>query len=109
MEASKTLHLHLEGWRKQRRLSQEQVANLLGTHKSTISRWENGERSLDLADLERLASIYGVEPVALLLAPGNLDLARWLGEAKAILEVIPEEAAKAWLATGNFLRIAHDS
>jgi hypothetical protein len=41
---------------------------------------------MDLNDLNQLAAIYGVDPVALLLSPANVELAKKLTEAKAILE-----------------------
>lgn len=88
-------------WRVRKGLSQEQVANILGVNKSTIHRWETGKRAVDLNDLNRLAAIYEVDPVALLLSPNDIDLAKKLTEAKAILERAAPDAGDRWLATGR--------
>ncbi len=92
---------HLSAWRMKKGLSQEQIANMLDVNKSTVSRWENGKRALDLNDLNRLAEIYGVDPLALLMSPDDFELARRLTEAKLILESARPEAAERWLATGR--------
>ena len=86
-----------------RNLSQEQVANILAVNKSTIHRWETGARAVDLADLERLADIYSVDPIALLMAPGNVQLAADLTNAKAILTSRASDATRVWLEMGNKL------
>ena len=101
MTRAPSLHQYLSLWRSKKGLSQEQVANILGVNKSTVHRWEMGKRAVDLADLERLAAIYGVDPVALLMAPDNVDLAAKLSRAKTVLETIPDEAAERWLGTGS--------
>lgn len=46
--------------RTARQLSQQQVAEALGTTKQTISRWESGEREPNLASLYALAVYYEV-------------------------------------------------
>ena len=84
-------------------MSQEQVANTLGLNKSTIHRWEMGTRAVDLADLERLSAIYGVDPIALLLAPGDAKLAADLTKAKTILVTRDPDATRVWLEMGNKL------
>ncbi len=40
--------------------TQEQVANLLGVDKTTISKWENGTARPKTKDLQRIAKLYGV-------------------------------------------------
>jgi hypothetical protein len=56
---------------------------------------------VDLNDLNRLAAIYEVDPIALLLSPNDVGLARKLSEAKAILEKAAPDAGDRWLATGR--------
>ena len=97
------LHRHLAAWREEKGLSQEQVANILRVNKSTIHRWETGKRAVDLEDLQRLAAIYEIDPIALLLAPSDLDLARRLNRAKVVLEGAGPDAAERWLAMGGDL------
>lgn len=57
--------------REARRLSQEEVAEVLGVTRVLVSHWENGKRRPSEAVLERLAQIYGVQLLAL-LQPGDL-------------------------------------
>ena len=51
--------------RLQRQLSQEELAQLLGTSKQVISRYENGQRSPKISVAQRYADILGV-PLAVL-------------------------------------------
>jgi transcriptional regulator with XRE-family HTH domain len=100
MSETRDLHRHLAAWRLRKGLSQEQIGNRLGVDKSTIHRWETGKRAVDLSDLVRLAAIYQVDPVALLLSPDDALLAARLTRAKAILEAVPEDVGDRWLETG---------
>ncbi|MGE0417308.1 MAG: helix-turn-helix domain-containing protein [Acetobacteraceae bacterium] len=103
MSERPSLHRHLAAWRDRKGLSQEHVANILGVNKSTIHRWETGKRAVDLTDLQRLAEIYEIDALALLLSPNDLDLAERLNRAKAILTAIPADQADRWLAMGGDL------
>ena len=53
-------------YRKARGLSQEELADVLGIHRTYMGGVERGERNLTLQSLERLAENMGVDPVALL-------------------------------------------
>jgi transcriptional regulator with XRE-family HTH domain len=55
--------------RKQRGVSQEQLADALGVHRTYMGGVERGERNLTLRSLERLAERIGVDPVSLLKPP----------------------------------------
>ena len=55
--------------RKQRGVSQEQLADALGVHRTYMGGVERGERNLTLRSLERLAERMGVDPVTLLQPP----------------------------------------
>lgn len=104
MEEAQAIYQYLAAWRVRSGLSQEQVANILDVHKSTVSRWEKGERQMDLSDLQRLAYIYGVDPVALLMAPDDIDLAKQMTVAKRILQGAPDRMRDVWLETGTLMR-----
>lgn len=56
----------LKPLRKKRRLSQAQLAELIGVEQPTVQRWESGNRLPDLDSLHRLAKVLGVTPGALL-------------------------------------------
>lgn len=57
--------------RKERGLTQRQVGNIVGCSHTTVSKWENGETEPSIADLQRLASYYGVDFAALLGGPAD--------------------------------------
>lgn len=65
-------------WRKKAKLSQIQLAELVGKRQATISRWENGEDAVPSTDLKTLVAIFraqGVEvtpPIASTTTPGPL-------------------------------------
>jgi len=50
----------LEEVRKQRGLRQVDVAEALGKHQSYISKVENCERRLDIAELKEFLDVYGI-------------------------------------------------
>lgn len=67
--------------REARRMSQDDVAALLGVSRVLVSHWENDRRRSSEQVLERLAEIYGVSLRALLESEGDLstsDLAELL-------------------------------
>jgi transcriptional regulator with XRE-family HTH domain len=65
---------HLRAWREFRNLSQEQVADRLGTAKGVISLLENGKRPLSDKWLHKLAEVLETRPGHLLdLDPNELD------------------------------------
>ena len=47
--------MNLKQWRKQRRLSQADLASILGVHRTTIARWESGECEPSKAAAAKLA------------------------------------------------------
>jgi transcriptional regulator with XRE-family HTH domain/Zn-dependent peptidase ImmA (M78 family) len=57
--------------RERRRLSQEEVAGLLGVSRVLVSHWERGQRRPSEQMLERLAQIYGVTLAELLEPEGE--------------------------------------
>lgn len=53
-------------FRQERRLSQEELADELGMHRTWVGGVERGERNLTLRSVERLAAGLGVDPAHLL-------------------------------------------
>lgn len=56
----------LKALRKERRMTQEEVAEKLGLHNSYIGLLERGERIPSLITLEKIAKFFGVKPVDLI-------------------------------------------
>ncbi|MEU6580621.1 helix-turn-helix transcriptional regulator [Nocardia sp. NPDC046763] len=52
----------LRGLRGERRLTQQQLADLLGWNKKTIQRFENGEREMTMGQVFELAEALSVSP-----------------------------------------------
>jgi transcriptional regulator with XRE-family HTH domain len=59
---------HLRAYRKSRGLTQEELAEVLGIHRTYMGGIERGERNLTLKSLERIAERIGHEPLHLLEA-----------------------------------------
>lgn len=57
----------LQELRKQKNLSQEQLADLLHVSRQTISRWETSQTTPDLSSLEKLCELYEMSYDELLL------------------------------------------
>jgi transcriptional regulator with XRE-family HTH domain len=60
---------NIRAYRLARGLSQEDLADALGVHRTYMGGVERGERNLTLRSLERLAGRMGVDPVTLLQPP----------------------------------------
>ena len=61
--------LYIEAWREKCGLTQEQLAQRVGTTKGTILRWETEVRDPPLAALGALAEAFGIDPPALFHPP----------------------------------------
>lgn len=57
---------NLRAYRKERGLSQEAFAEVLGVHRTYMGGVERGERNLTLKSVERIAARLEVEPLTLL-------------------------------------------
>ncbi|MCG7287604.1 helix-turn-helix domain-containing protein [Cellulomonas sp. ACRRI] len=68
-ELQRTVGRNIRRIRATRGLSQEELAELIGNHRTYVGSVERGERNLSLRSLERLADSLGVDPVALLAPP----------------------------------------
>lgn len=72
-------------------LSADELAELAGVHRSTISRWESGEWLPDDDQLQRVAAVCGMPAWRMLLDDGDAlandiaDLARRAAEIRAAL------------------------
>jgi transcriptional regulator with XRE-family HTH domain len=60
---------NIRAYRRGKGVSQEELADTLGVHRTYMGGVERGERNLTLRSLERLAERMGVDPVTLLQPP----------------------------------------
>lgn len=75
-QSTKPATNNLRAWREHRRLSQDQLAELIGTKGNVIGHLESGERGLSDKWLRRLAPALGTAPGFLLdHSPDDLDAA----------------------------------
>lgn len=93
-------------WRKFRHLTQQQLADRIGSSVSSISQLENGQQGYSQAILEALAVALACEPWDLLNVDPNMegdviDLTRMLKDAK------PEVQAEAIGYVRGLLRRTH--
>ncbi len=87
-------HIHLEAWRNEKGFTQERLGNILGVGKSAISRWENGKRHMNMEDVERIANVFEIEPLALFRAPGDYGKAKAIDDFAKLIEEIGLERVK---------------
>lgn len=66
------LAANLRAFRRERQISQEELADLCGLHRTYIGSVERAERNVTLSTLEVLAKVLGVS-VPELLTPGSHD------------------------------------
>lgn len=72
--------------RKQKKLTQEDLAKLLGLNRTTISKWERpGGSEPDIATIKKLADIFGVTTDYLLGHTDNPTKQRDLPQTAALL------------------------
>jgi transcriptional regulator with XRE-family HTH domain len=69
--------------REERGLTQEAVASQLGLHLTNYNKLENGKTELTTTRLEKLASIFGVEPLTILSAETPVRVVHVQGAVKA--------------------------
>jgi len=96
----------LRAWRKNARLTQEQVANIIGISNNTLSDKELGKRPVDTEELKKLAEIYKCEPWMLLAAPPNSEKLAHLVRATGLIDDLTEKQIEAWLSVGETFKSA---
>ncbi len=61
MKPAKIIGNNLKNYRDRFGYSQADIAKLLGVERSTISKYESGEREISIVHLNKLSDLYGVE------------------------------------------------
>lgn len=83
----------LAKWRLKRELTQEQLADRVGTHKAQVSNWENNKRAMSFAVQSALAEALDIEPSDLFRDPDRPSADELLRDAspetvKEAIEII---------------------
>lgn len=80
----------LAKWRAKKQLTQEQLADRLGTYKGQISNWESNKRAMSWAVVMALAEALEIEPMDLFRDPDRPSADELLRDAdpKVFVEAI---------------------
>lgn len=70
-QLQRTLGRNLAAVRREKGLSQEAFADLIGFHRTYVGGLERGERNLSLRAVERLAAVLDLDPLSLLSSPAG--------------------------------------
>jgi transcriptional regulator with XRE-family HTH domain len=92
------LKLYLAEWRDRRGMSQEMLAERMGTTKASISRWENGDRDVTGKVIAAMAAALNLEPVQLFRHPSQSSIDDMLAV------VSPELRQQAYAVLGALLK-----
>jgi transcriptional regulator with XRE-family HTH domain len=61
MAIEKTIGKNIKVFREAQSLNQEELAEFLGVKRPMISYYENGEREISMAQLDKLANLFGID------------------------------------------------
>lgn len=84
------LNENIKNFRTFRRITQQELADMLGKSKSVISNWERGENSPDLEICERLCRIFNVTPNELFGWEQNKEYLDYVKKCKEYQQKIDE-------------------
>lgn len=63
--------LSIKGWRGARELTQEEMAERLGVHRSTYILWEKNPENISIANAAKVAKVLGVKMNDIIFLPEN--------------------------------------
>ena len=86
---------HLLAWRLHFGLTQEELANKIGTAHTTVGRWEAGKTGVDDATFSEIARVYGITPAELSAAPSDRGKALHMSRILDALRALDEKALDA--------------
>ncbi len=100
---------NIKSYREKLQLNQDQVANWLGISREMVSYYESGKREIDLAKLESLAELFGIELINLIEEDSELisaDLA-FAFRSDDISEEDLEQISQFRRIIKNYLKMKH--
>lgn len=72
---------NLKLFRKNNKLTQQELGDMLGVKKSTVSRWESGERAMTIENVKKISRLFNVPVGAFLSNNESYESVRnWDGE-----------------------------
>lgn len=86
--------------RKNAKLTQQQLADIVGRTKSAVSRWESGENTPQLFDLVKIENAVGVSGKVLMYGTDKIEPTT-LAEINTVSSQLEEERQKVVLNTAN--------
>ena len=66
MEDFTAIGKNIKSYRESFGLSQQEIANLIGVSRGTITYYETGSRMPSMQNIEKLADFFGIEPIDLI-------------------------------------------
>jgi transcriptional regulator with XRE-family HTH domain len=83
---TETIRIYLAEWLSHLGLTQEELANKMGTHKATISRYVGSKRGVSHKKAEEIAKALGIKPISLFHAPQDADKAELIDRFISFLD-----------------------
>lgn len=96
-------HKHIKAWRKHFKISQEKLAEMLGTAQPNITRWESGAMAIDDKTFKKIAAALGIDPLKLLVSPQDAPTIDFLSKMNSIIQKMDDETKMQWLSLGEKL------
>lgn len=97
---------YLAEWRDVSGLTQENVAGTLDVSGVTVHRWETGKAAVSMANMMKLAKLYGASDVGMLsLPPPSREQIAAIREAWKIVASLSPEDRSAWLSHGRIMAV----
>lgn len=94
---TRTIRIYLAEWLSHLGLTQDELANRMGTHKSSISRYIGSKRGVSHGKAQEIAKALGIDPIALFHAPQDAPRAELIDRFIQFLDREGEDRAKALL------------
>jgi transcriptional regulator with XRE-family HTH domain len=88
---------HLPAWLNLRRVTQREVAEVLGTSEATVSKWLGGSQQMTVGQLRQIAHLLKAKPEELLTPPADAAATALLSEIADMVNKMDEPALKAWV------------
>jgi transcriptional regulator with XRE-family HTH domain len=76
--------IYIAEWRQRRTLTQEKLAEMVGTTKATISRWEAGDRDPPFKALASMASALNIHVPDLFYSPDDIAISDAIGQLRSL-------------------------